>query len=444
MALAGRKFLAFLRNEEGGISLLLLFLFAALMGMIALSVDLVRYFGAQSAIVQAAHVSSRIISKNSLFVPEASLLEVSEKAAAFELSGIQNPSLLTAPAVLEDLSFHHDIENHAVTLTLNADVQTTLMRFFSFTENLQVAAEIRSDLYIDPTELVIVLDRSLDAANSGKLGLAKGALSDFLDQLARLPSRAGQIAVGYIPFGNQYANVSPYKSWVPEEEWPADYPPSVPGSIAWSGPLEEQRWCVDVRTGLAGTSPISPAEQQFPLVLDLQVETDPDTGEDLYSVSTDVSCSGNPVLPLQRNLPAIKQAVSEAEEHGEARPGRAMVWAERVLSSNWAAHWNMETGLPAANSAEIHKVVLMLLNSSTVSAEDRTLFTDKCQALKEGGVAVHILDYSESEELQGALQNCASTVLDYDKINKQEDLVKGFTEFARSLLQVKITDFSFK
>jgi len=441
---AKKSYAEFLADQNGGISLLLVFLFAALMGMIALSVDLVRYFNAQSALVQAAHVSSRLVSKNTLFVAETPLVKVIETAANYELSGIQNSSLLTAPASLENLSYHHDDENHSVTLTLVAEIQTTLMRLFSFTENLQVSAEIQSGLYTEPTELAIVLDRSLGAANSGKLALAMVALDGFLNQLASLPAEEGKIAVGYIPFGNQYANISPYKSWVLEGEWPMDYPPLVPGSITWSGPLEEQRWCVDIRTGPAGTSVISPAEQKFPLILDLQVETDPDTGEDLYSVATDAACSGNPVFPLQRNLPAIIQAVSEASGHGEGMPGRAMVWAERVLSSDWAAHWGIEPGLPAPNSAETHKLVLMMVNSSDISAEDQMLFADKCQALKEVGITVHILDYSESEDMQDRLQNCSSTAHGYKEIKKQEDLVKGLTEIARSLLRVKITGFSFK
>lgn len=444
MKRAKKSYAEFWADQKGGISLLLVFLFAAFMGMIALSVDLVRYFNAQSAILQAAHVSSRLVSKNALFVPEAPLIEVSETAASYELSGIENLSLLTAHASLENLSYHHDIENHSVTLTLGAEIQTTLMRLFSFSENLQVSAEIQSRLYTEPTELVIVLDRSLGAANSGKLALAMGALDGFLDQLASLPAEEGQIAVGYIPFGNQYANISPYKSWVQEGMWPTQYPPSVPGSVAWSGPLEEQRWCVGIRTGTAGGSVITPSEQKFPLILDLQVEADPDTGEDLYSLATDAGCSGNPILPLQRNLPAIKQAVSEADGHGEAMPGRAMVWAERVLSADWADHWGIEAGLPAPNSAQTHKLVLMMLNSSDIAAEDQTLFADKCQALKEGGVTVHILDYSESEDMQVTLQNCSSTARGFKEINKQEDLVKGLTEIARSLLRVKITGFSYK
>ena len=446
MASLARKALTFFGDPKGGVSLLLVFLFAVLMGITALAVDLVRYFGAKSAILQATHVSSELISKNSLFVPENTLRRVSETAAGFELGGLQNGSLLTKTAVLKDLTFSYEEERKTLNVALTAEIPTTLMSFFSFSENLQVSAEIQSGLYTDPVELVIVLDRSLGAASSGKLGIAQAALTVFLDQLMRLPRKEGaeQIAVGLIPFGNAYTNVSPYKSWVEAGAWPTEYPPEVPGSVTWSGLLEEQRWCVDVREGSAGMSSLSPALQKFPLILDLQMEVDPETGEALYSVATDPACSDNPVLPLQRTIPAVKQAISETTGHGDAMPGRALVWAERVLSADWAADWNIEAGLPAANLAETSKMVLMISNSEAASIEDQALLADKCQALKAEGVTLHVLDYSESESLQAALRICANPAHAYREISDDGTLAKGLTEIARSLLKVRITAVSYK
>ncbi|MEP3246601.1 MAG: pilus assembly protein TadG-related protein [Sneathiella sp.] len=432
----------FLQDSRGSVSVLFLFVFLLLFGSLALAFDLTRYFTAETRGQKAAEAAILLAARNNgILSPDELKIWVTDFVRA-DLKTNPFPVLEQSALGLSDLSIMA-AEDGGVSLNLELSVPTTLMASFNFFEPVISRTQTSATASVENAEIVILLDRSQQAAESGKLPAMKGAVDVFLAQLNRLKRGDNPLRVGLIPFGNELINIAPRKDWVAEADWPTDLPPAVPGTVRWTGPLEEQRWCVAPRSGVAGENDTPPSVRKFPLVLDIEEEIDPQSSQSLFSITTTARCSDMPIIPLTNEISVVSRALPLLEGHGGNAGGRAMIWAERMLSSSWQTDWSISAGVPANFDGAVQKTVLLVAGTAhSASVDENRLFTETCQRLKTKGVSFHIIDYGAPASMTALYKSCVSSPQYYYRVTDADHLKRRISEVSQSLLTIRITSLT--
>ncbi|GEM_PF-6003306 len=428
------------RNQRGTASLLLLFAFSLVFGSMALALDLSRYFAAQSRIQEMTESALMFGAGYRDLIDEG---ELEPLVRDFVRQGIEETPFLSISddaLALSRFSLSHETGMETVSASLTVTVPTTLMAGFGTMEPVAVSFSGTAKANVRNQEIVILVDRTAEAGDTGKLTYMKKSVRDFLDQLSTLADADQSLYVGMIPFGNEVVHVGSRRDWTVETDWPDnEIPPVVAGYRDWMGTLEEQRWCLGIRSGSSGEDDAPPTENPFPVILTVDHETDPD-GQERFFINTPTSCTSMPIHPLGNRIHDLKASSDNWTAHGENAGGRAMLWAERMLAPEWKAAWGGIGSAPSPFDGIVQKAIILLTGSahSATSGENR-IFSETCARLKGKGVSFYMIDYEAPEGMTALMKDCVGDSGSYFRVTGPDILKRSFSEIAHSLMTVRLT-----
>ncbi len=427
-------------DQRGTASLLLLFVFTLVFGSMALALDLSRYFSAQSRIQEVTEstvmlgAGYRDLIKNNELEP---LVRDLVRQSLEETSFLSSADTTLR---LETFSLSHETGSESVSASLTVSVPTTLMAGFGIADPVSVSFSGTAKADIGNREVVILVDRTAGTGEAGKLPSMKKSVRDFLDQLSVLTATDRSLYVGIIPFGNEFVHVGPRRDWTGESDWPDnEIPPVVTGYRDWTGSLEGQRWCLGIRSGPSGENDAPPTRNPFPIVLTVDHETDPD-GQERFFINTPASCRSTTIHSLNNRIVDLKVSVDTWTAHGENAGGRAMLWAERMLSPEWKTAWGGNGPVPSLYAEHVEKAVILLTGSEhSATSDENRIFSETCARLKEKGVSFYMIDYEAPAGMTTLMKDCAGKSGAYFRATGPDILKRSFSEIAHSLMTVRLT-----
>ncbi|MEH6474125.1 MAG: Tad domain-containing protein [Sneathiella sp.] len=428
------------QDERGSVLVWLAFTFLLLFGSLALAVDLARVFVFQTRLDLAAEASSLIAAQNLYLLSEDNLFALAYEVARNKVEDNPFPSFTTAGVLLDDFSISKTDDDLGVEVSLKGKLPTTLLRSLNFFEDIEVQATAIAEMTFSKTELVMVMDSSLAVEASGKLSEIKAAATYVVGQFDRLVSAGKKIKLAIVPNANVFMNVAPNKGWVQSSDWPDEIiPPTVPGITMWSGPLENQRWCVGRRLGTAAMLPVTPIIEPFPLILAIDKEMGAD-GVNVFSVTTDANCGNSTIKSLSASLPGFSGYMADIDAAGVFARGRSFVWAERLLSPDWQGVWNADVDTPVDYGTDMRKVVLLLTGSGdTGNSQDELDFSESCERLKQLGMNVAILNYGGGVSTNAGYESCISAGGFYGTFDDSASFKSSVADFVKSLTSSRLT-----
>ena len=431
-----RKFCA----EEGGTALLVfaLALFIVIGGM-AFAIDMARFLAAKSRLGIATEMAVVTATQNFRFL---SAEELDQLATEIVRANFRGTDLLTysddtiAPPSVNLATI---AETGEITLTASVEIPTSLLRALNFFDDVAVSTSISAVQEMPEAEVVLVLDSSESLGSSGRLGDVTSAATAFAGSLEAEVAQAQGIKWALVPVGNAIVNVAPHNNWLEEGAWPENLPPEGPGTTEWSGDLAEDRWCVAPRAGTAGEGDTLPGTAAFPLILTLDSEIDPDTGQPHYRNITTADCRPERIRGLADSL-SLTAALGTLEGHGSTAYGRGMLWAERVLSPQWQGVWSDESGLPVAyEDNSVEKIAVLVIGTSAADAGEDTLLANSCARMKQNGITLYVIDYLAPEPTPSLLRHCATSGGHYFRVTEAASLRRAFFTIAKFMTVVRFS-----
>ncbi|MBL4908324.1 MAG: hypothetical protein JKX94_12790, partial [Sneathiella sp.] len=415
-----------------------LFSFSLVFGSMALAFDVVRYFAVQSRIENTAGAIALFTAKNRRVISDNNVDGLAQQIASLEIEGSSIPSFQSANLHLDRFTVMRSEDGADIQVTLGANLPVTLMQAFNFFEDIEITETATAHSSIENSEIVLVVDRSEAAGLSGKMTSILDAANIFSALLVDL--KEGSVKLAIVPYGNIHTNVSPYSNWVPQTDWPTQIPPNVPGLINWTGPLTNQRWCVGVRS-VEIAPHVTPSDEKFPLILNIDKEAGPTPAEDLYSIATTEECSAIAVRPLQ-DVPAdLSPYFLSLSATGETANGTAMLWAERLLSPTWREDWKLGNGAPADYGSGIKKNIVMITASANQEGTGQDqIFEDSCARMKVNGIRTFIVNFETSSSERANLMECASTTRHYYSAADPIELIQAMKNIVKSLMTVRLVE----
>ncbi|GLQ06673.1 hypothetical protein GCM10007924_18940 [Sneathiella chinensis] len=408
-----------------------------IVGSLALAVDMTRLFRVEAQIQRIAENAARLTAQNLYLMEDQALIPMVEgfiRQSLVDGSGVSAEGAGTNIVFIEVVQ---DRQAGQVSVAFEVAVPTVLISLFGAGEGNVLHAESRWQISLPPSEIILVLDRTEQAALQSALEGMKVGAAHFSRILDALPKQPETVRMGVVPLGGDRVNVAPRKAWTRPEEWPVLVPPAVPGIKGWSGPLEEERWCVLPRYGEGRNMPIPPSVERFPVYLEITVTPDPETGLDRYEVTTPEDCDLLRLLPPE-GQPGLVQAYLEGVTgHGVAATGTALTWAERMLAPEWSGVWQAGTSFPAAYGAAQKAVILVSGSANADAALQDPLMGAVCDRLKSEGVAIHVVDYQSPPETRAGLQQCASEPARYFRVENSGQLIRAFLDVIRFLTEIE-------
>ncbi|TNE38603.1 MAG: hypothetical protein EP348_04675 [Alphaproteobacteria bacterium] len=429
-----------LLKDEGGTALVIFSLtLFLLIGGAALAVDTARLTTSRARLTLATEQATAGAARNLQFMEAASLQSLAESlftriygtGTLFTYAG-SNPA---APTI----TVTPDAESGEVTVTATAAVPTTLMRAFNFFDDITISTSLTAHQVMPNMELIIATEATEALEMDGRLAAIKAAVLRLIGHLKAVKRVDAGLRFAALPFGNSLVNVAPHRDWVTTGSWPTEVPPLVPGLTAWTGDLDDQRWCVDVRSGAAGSDDSPPGDAPFPLILETSSILDIPSGLPLFSVTTTADCRSERLLPLDPDPAAFEAEFGSLTGNGTAAAGRALLWAERLLSPRWQGLWSADATSPVAwGNDTTRKAVLLIAGSDNAggAAED-DLFTATCARLKTNGVTVFAINYLAPAGTSARMEACASSKGHYFRIESATDLSEALTLIGKSLVRVR-------
>lgn len=126
---------------------------------------------------------------------------------------------------------------------------------------------------------------------------------------------------------------------------------------------------------------------------------------------------------------------------GDVYAGRAMVWAERILSPAWQPFWQTTIGTPSGYENEaFKKVVIFIVGSANTSPETEDgLFIDVCDRLKTNGAAIYVIDYLAPRSFTELLEDCAMTKGHYFRVENDANVSEALFAIAKFLTVVRFS-----
>lgn len=431
MGCAGTEFL---KNQQGSVALWLVFTFVLTFGSIALAVDGARLFALKTRLEMTAQTVALMAAKNLPVMSEVALSRWTGEIARRQMSRNPFPSYLSSQVTLQNVDLQINDNASVVTVTLEAALPATLLRALNFLEYFDVSATARARIILPATELVLALDSSLEASSSGKLTPIVEAAKYMTARLADLGTQGFDIKLAVIPHATPLINVAPRKNWVADAVWPENsVPPNVPGIAQWTGPLAAQRWCVGRRGGAAGTGLQTPLAVKFPLVLGIDKVTGSD-GIDRFSITTDETCSVQPLRPFQTGFSGVAGYLSAITASGNFNGGRALIWSARLLSPAWAGAWGGAVAPPAV-SGTVRKLVVLISASDGPKDAD---FSAGCALLRQQEIGLYILDFKASQTSDELYRKCVSPPQNYQKLESAADLRRTIADLVKSLIRMRL------
>ncbi|MCF8468786.1 MAG: hypothetical protein K9G33_15405 [Sneathiella sp.] len=427
------------RSAEEGAAVLIfaLGLFIVIGGM-AFAIDVSRIYAVKSRLSVATEAAAVAAATNLHFLDGDALGQLATQTLnanfgqmnllAFKGDTVAQPVVTVTP----------DVSNGEVTVSAEGQVTTTLLRMLNFFDDVTVTEAVTARQQMPETELALVLDASAASKASGRLEPIKAAAQTFIAALELEVRQASGVKWALVPFGNSLVNVAPHQDWVEAASWPVNLPPDVPGTTSWTGDLAEDRWCVGARSGAAGSSDAPPASDLFPLVLEISSENDPVTGLPHFTNVTTPDCRNERIQPLTSSTVEISTEVAALTGVGDTASGRAMLWAERVLSPLWQGVWDGDAGSPVAyNDPTLGKTAVLVVASDNAEAGEDTILGDTCARMTSNGITLYAIDYLTSSATADIVKACASSAGHYFRVTSDTELIDAFFSIAKFLTVVQ-------
>jgi len=426
-------------SEDGAASVIFGLALVIIIGSMALMVDVTRVFVAKSHLANFSESAALAVARNLNFLTEE---ELEDLATTMTASTVPNSSIFmfNSQSVTTTTVLSTELSSGLVSVTIEATVPTTLLQVFDFADEMTIAETVTAFQYAPEAEIVFVLESSSEMEQSGKLVIASTAVNEFISVFDNHRVSDTGIVFGFIPFGSELVNVAPHTDWLEEGLWPTDVPPNVSGTSDWVGELAEDRWCVLTRSGDAGTLDVTPAHTRFPLVLEiLKTEIEGDVAH--YSNITSTDCRSEPIISLTENTEIILQLTSSLAGNGEAYSGRAMIWAERMLSPDWQPYWQTTEGPPTEyDDEDIQKVVILVTGSANTAPDtENSLFSEACDRMKSNDVTVYVVDFLAPDSIAEILTNCATSKGHYFRAENEASVSEALYAIAKFLTVVKFS-----
>ncbi|MCR9213925.1 MAG: pilus assembly protein TadG-related protein [Proteobacteria bacterium] len=429
----------FSRDIKGSAAPIFLLVFTVILGTSAFLLDVSRVLAVQSKLNSASELAVVAMAKNLHFLNDQQLNDFGLGILSANLKS--GNSFSGSYRTVQDLTIKVETNENSGEVTIEAQTKVTtyFLKIFHFFDDVTVSATLSVRQVMPEAEIVLALDSSAEMEISGRLEDVKSWTSELVQAFVKHSKIIDGIQFSLVPFGGSYVNVAPHKDWVDEGTWPDDVPPNVPGTKSWAGELEQERWCVGRRSGIAGETDLTPEQSKFPLVIGISSVVDVNTGLPHYSVTTAEDCPLQPILPLTDSSVVVSRGISKIIGTGEVMVGQGMVWAERVLSPNWLSSWQQGGRHPVAyNDPEVEKIVLLFVGSQSGSSEDQTqLMSAVCTRLKSEGVKIYVIDYQSSSNLTSPLTLCATSSGYYFNVTSSTELREVIWQIARFLTIVK-------
>ncbi|USG63045.1 Tad domain-containing protein [Sneathiella marina] len=424
-------------SETGAISVIFGLSLAILIGTMALMIDVARVFTVKSHLVNFSESTALAVARNLNFLADG---EIDDFATDIASSMARNTSVFTFGGGPFATTTTVVTASGKASVTIKTAVPTTLLRFFSLSDDINVSQTVTAYQYAPDAEIAIVLESSQEMQQSGKMNTARAAVKEFIGIFAGHSKLKSGATFGFIPFGSKLMNVAPHTEWLEAGSWPTEIPPNVPGTTGWNGDLADDRWCILRRSGVAGQSDLTPAQSPFQLELDIQKQEE-GGGIPHYANITSSDCRHEPIFPIADNTNILIQSVSSLSGNGGVYAGWAMVWAERLLSPLWQSFWQTRTGTPASYENEaIQKVVILIVGSSnTEPGTEDILFQNVCDRLKSKGVTIYVVDYLAPESISGLLTGCATTTGHYFRADNDKNVSEALYAIAKFLTVVRFS-----
>lgn len=423
-----RKFHA----EEKGTALLVfaLALFIVI-GGVAFAIDVSRFFAAKSRLGIASEMAVVTAAQNFRFLSASELDQLTTEVVRTNFHGANLLTYSGDTVAPPSVNLATNAATGEVTLGTSVEIPTTLLRALNFFDDVTVSTEITAVQEMPEAEVVLVIDASEIMDSAGRLGDVTTAASAFVASLEAEVAQAQGISWALVPVGNAIVNVAPYNGWVEEGAWPENLPPEGPGTTEWSGELAEDRWCVAQRTGAAGETDTPSGTTAFPLILTLDSEIDPETGQPHYRNITTADCRPERIRGLADSL-SMTAALGTLGGHGGTAYGRGMVWAERVLSPLWQGAWSADSSFPVAyEDSGVEKIAILVVGSSAGDAGEDNLLSNSCARMKQNNITLYVIDYLAPEATSTLLRLCATSSGHYFRVTEVTSLRGAFFAIAK-------------
>ena len=427
------------REAEAGAAVLIfaLGLFIVIGGM-AFAVDVSRIYAVKSRLSVATEAAAVAAATNLHFLNADALDLLATETLNANFGRMNLLAYKGDTVALPVVTVTPDLATGEVTVSVTVQVSTTLLRVLSFFDDVTVKKAITARQQMPETELALVLDASAASDASGKLASLKTSAEAFIAALEAETRQATGVRWALVPFGNNLVNVAPHQDWVTPGAWPVNIPPNVPGTTGWTGDLAEDRWCVAMRPGAAATSAAPPTSDPFPLVLEIASENDPVTGLPHFTNVTTPDCRGERILPLTGVAAAISAEIAGLSGVGETASGRAMLWAERVLSPLWQGLWDGDSSSPVAyNDPALRKTAVLVVASDNADAGEDTILSNACVRMKSNGITLYTIDYLASAATADIVKACAPSTGHYFRVTSDTELLDAFFAIAKFLTVVQ-------
>lgn len=424
----------FARDDAGAAFLIFALGIFLTLGAIALAFDLSRFFLAKTRLSFAIEIAAVAAAKSLPFADDAALATFAREMTRVNFASTDWLGFESDAAPVVTLATNRG--EGTVTVAGQAAIPTLLLGALQFPE-VTIGASVSARAEQPALELALVIEASAALAANGRLEKITEAAAGLIGALDAAFTAGGGAQYALVPFGNALVNVAPRSDWVAAGLWPENLPPEIPGTTGWSGDLAADRWCVGIRPGAAGEAATSPDLAPFPLVLTLTSEINPETGLAHFENITTSECRVEPLLPLGSAGP-VASALASLTGTGDAAPGRAMLWAERLLSPDWRGFWKAGSSSPADyDDATRSKAVLLIAGSDVVDTAEIARLIDVCARLRGNNVALYIVDYLAPESVSSALQLCAGPPMHYFRAEDEAALQDALVSLAGFLIKVR-------
>jgi Flp pilus assembly protein TadG len=425
------------KDDSGAITVIFVLTMMIVIGCLSLAVDVARVYNIEKKVSQINETIASAISLNLNFLGITDLEKLATDLAD-NIAGETSAFAFILGSSSVGTSVLTDPGRGLVTVTTTMTVPTTLLKFFSFSRNLNVSETVSAYQFSPEAEIMVVVESSEEMAQSGKLGNAIAGLREFIPVFDNHIQESNGVLFGFLPFGGELINVAPHIEWLGAGEWPTDIPPHVVGTTDWNGELADDRWCVMPREGLAGVNNITPNKEKFAVALEIQKTAD-DINLPHYSNVTTADCRKERIVPLSVDRKELLNELVAMEGSGDTYSGRALVWAERVLSEDWQPFWGNAAESPAVDAIpEISKIVILLIGSeNTVPDTEDPLFETVCSRMKSDGVIFYVIDYLAPETITARLKNCATSKGHYFRVETGLSLSEALYSIAKFLTVVR-------
>lgn len=422
------KILRFWRSQSGSLAIWFAFLVPFFIGVLGLAVEGGRLYMAKTRLQLVADRAALIAANNEVALSNADVIQLMNAYVTTELLDLNGLSFVRIENLQIQTSWSNTATMPKVRVSLTGKLPLTLLKVLDFGLPFTVMAQADAQLVMDPTDIVLVLDRSI-AAGGSKLSAVAAGGGYLSEKLSLLQSYGADIRLGVLPGSGTLVNIAPRINWLEPGVWPADnLPPFVPGVVTWTGALSQQRWCVGPREGELASALNLPSVDPFPLMLTINKLVD-EAGVDTYSIVKNAGCPEDRVRPLTSTLAAMPQFIQNLSTVPSFNPERGIVWANRLLEESWSEEW----GNSSVVVQERRKIILFLMGGSVANNWAGALdFQSNCAASKARDVAINIIDFTVQATLQGLNRECAEPS-NYRDVSSVDEFNTALADFLKSL-----------